>query len=154
MQIFEFGVTRKGHFYCAMELIQGCTLQELVENYGPLLPSRVIHFLIQACEGLQQAHRLGMIHRDLKPSNFKATQRDQQLDVVKILDFGLVLNTVTNPTGETILSQAGMLCGTPAFMAPEQIMDAASIDLRADIYALGATAYFLLTGQHHLWGHR
>ncbi len=147
VQIFDFGVTRKGHFYCAMELIQGCTLQELVENHGPLLPSRVIHFLIQACDGLEEAHRLGMIHRDLKPSNLMATQRDHQLDVLKILDFGLVLNTVTDLTGDTILTQAGMMCGTPAFIAPEQIIDAAGIDLRADIYALGATAYFLLTGQ-------
>ncbi len=147
VNIFDFGMAGDGHLYYVMELLQGCTMEELVTGHGPPPPSRALHLLAQTCDGLEVAHRGGSIHRDVKPSNLMVTHCDTCSDVIKILDFGLVLETGTTPNTETVLTQVGNFCGTPAFMAPEQIMNSSDVDARADIYSLGATAYSLLTGQ-------
>jgi serine/threonine-protein kinase len=128
-----------------MEYLPGLSLQELVERHGPLPPERVIYLLHQACGALHEAHQVGLIHRDLKPPNIFAAYRGGQYDVAKLLDFGLV-----KPTKEEespVLTREGAVTGSPLYMAPEQIMRSHAADARTDIYAMGAIAYFLLTGR-------
>jgi serine/threonine-protein kinase len=101
--------------------------------------------LLQACGALREAHAAGLVHRDIKPANIMLTTRGGVLDFVKVLDFGLVKETVA-PASAAVTHQSAIL-GTPHYMAPESILEPQGVDGRADIYALGATAFFLLTGQ-------
>ena len=129
-----------------MELLAGMNLHELVRDYGPQPPERVRHFLIQACDALAEAHEIGVVHRDIKPSNLFVCSLGTQRDVIKVLDFGLVLNAAFT-SNDPDLQQIGDLRGTPGFMAPEQARTGASLDGRSDLYGLACTAYFLLTGE-------
>jgi serine/threonine-protein kinase len=142
--IYDFGRTPDGIFYYVMEYLDGVTLDELVRHDGPLPPARVVHILEQAAGALAEAHGLGLIHRDIKPANIMLCVRGRVSDHVKLLDFGLVKELHTPERAG--LSVAGALLGTPQYLAPEAIVDAASIDGRVDIYALGAVAYELLVG--------
>lgn len=141
--IYDYGHTPEGVFYYAMEYIEGIDLQTLVTNYGPLPQNRVIHILLQMCGSLFEAHSLGLVHRDIKPANTMLCRRGCQPDVVKVLDFGLVKAIEEDQTG----NGSGGLTGTPLYMSPESIQSPLSVDSRSDIYAVGAVAYFLLTGQ-------
>ncbi len=143
VQVFDYGHTPDGTFYYVMEHLPGLTLAELVKRDGPLLPARAVHFLRQLCGALGEAHACGLIHRDIKPGNVIVCERGKVPDVAKLLDFGLV-QTATEADDK--LTQVGSVMGTPAYLAPEQAAGEA-IDGRTDIYALGALAYFLLTGQ-------
>lgn len=143
--LFDFGMTQEGMFYYVMELLEGIDLQTLVEKYGPMHPGRVKNILIQVCESLEEAHRLSMVHRDIKPRNIFLSKLGWQHDFAKVLDFGLVKTVLTN--NETVMTMDGSATGTPAYMAPEIAMGAKVVDGRADIYALGCVAYFMLTGQ-------
>ncbi len=143
--IFDYGHTPDGIFYYAMEYLDGTTLEDLVTEFGAQSASRVVHILVQVCGVLEEAHTRGLVHRDIKPSNIMLTERGLIPDVVKVLDFGLVKDaTPFDPD----LSHANTLLGTPHYMAPEAILEPRQVDGRTDLYALGATAYFLLTGQH------
>jgi eukaryotic-like serine/threonine-protein kinase len=142
--LFDFGAAQDGSFYYVMELLDGISLDVLVEKFGPQPASRVIHILRQACESLEEAHRLGLIHRDVKPSNVFTCRVGLEYDFVKVLDFGLVKNFSRKDTIH--LTQDGASAGTPAYMAPETAMGETDIDGRVDIYGLGCVAYFLLTG--------
>ncbi len=126
-----------------MEYIEGEDLAKLVKRQGPLPVAHACHYVSQAAMGLQAAHLLGMVHRDIKPHNLILTRRGKR-HVVKILDFGLA-KAVRGEETAADLTGLGLL-GTPAFMAPEQAVDAARADIRADIYGLGCTLYYLLTG--------
>jgi len=128
-----------------MELLPGMNLAELVKRFGPLPPSRAVHFLRQACAALQEAHGLGLVHRDIKPGNIFAAQRGGVWDVTKLLDFGLVRET--NVEANPNLTGVNTIAGTPHYMSPEQAASYRDADARSDIYSLGATAYYLLTGQ-------
>lgn len=127
-----------------MELLPGMSFEELVENHGPLPPERVIHLLRQICEALQEAHSVGLIHRDIKPANIFASQRGGIFDVAKLLDFGLVKE---GKEKQEAGAKYGSFSGTPLYMSPEQASAYEDVDGRADIYSLGAVAYYLLTGQ-------
>ena len=128
-----------------MELLDGMSLRELVDRFGPLSPGRAIHLLRQVCHSLGEAHERGMVHRDVKPGNIFVCRLGPDLDFVKVLDFGLVKHADDESEGPAI-TEAGVVTGTPAFMAPE-MASGTPIDGRADIYALGCLAYFLLTGR-------
>jgi serine/threonine-protein kinase len=107
-------------------------------------PGRVVHVLRQVCEALGEAHRAGLIHRDVKPANILLCERGGRFDVAKVVDFGLVKSVAGGDPGVTLENMAP---GTPHYMAPEALQSPDRIDARSDVYSLGATAYFLLTGQ-------
>ena len=142
--IYDYGRTPDGVFYYAMELLDGLTLEELVRRHGPLPVSRVIHVLRQAASALSEAHALGLIHRDIKPANLLLCERGGLPDTLKIVDFGLVKDIT--PGSDVALTRENTITGTPLYMAPEAITDPDTVDERVDLYALGASGYFLLTG--------
>ncbi len=146
VNIYDFGTTEDGTFYYVMELLEGFDVETLVARFGPVPAERAVHILIQACHSLAEAHQGGLIHRDVKPANIYVCRYGLEWDFVKILDFGLVKNTATE-TNERQLTRAGVLAGTPGYMAPELGMGTSDLDWRADIYALGAVGYWLVTGE-------
>ena len=118
ISIFDYGRTAEGVFYYVMEYLDGLDLQRLVDQYGPLEPARAIHILAQISGALAEAHALGLIHRDIKPANIVLTERPDEPDVVKVVDFGLVKKFGGN------LARVGgddAITGTPLYMAPEAI---------------------------------
>ena len=157
--IYDYGRTADGVFYYAMELLHGINLLQLVELEGPLPPARVVHLLRQACGALTEAHAAGLIHRDIKPANLMVCVHGGIPEFLKVLDFGLVKDLATLEgtavpdgaavmrSGDAALSQDGSLLGTPLYMAPEGMSDPTHVDARADVFALGAVGYFLLTGK-------
>jgi serine/threonine-protein kinase len=146
VQIFDYGHAADGTFYYVMEYLPGPTLEQLVKRHGPLPPARAVHLLRQACAALREAHAMGLIHRDIKPANMMVCERGGVHDVLKLLDFGLV-KAVGLDSREEALTQQGAIAGTPAYMSPEQASGNDHLDARADVYSLGAVAYFLLAGQ-------
>ncbi|MCX8004702.1 MAG: serine/threonine protein kinase, partial [Burkholderiaceae bacterium] len=144
VEVFDYGRTPEGQPFYAMEYLDGLTLQQLVEAHGPLPPARVAHVLRGIAGSLSEAHTLGLVHRDIKPANVMLCRRGGEYDVVKVLDFGLIKDIRTEATRD--LTRALRVLGTPAYMAPERIENAASADPRSDLYALGAVGYFLLAG--------
>jgi serine/threonine-protein kinase len=145
VELFDFGVTEDHTLYFVMELLRGMDLETLVKTYGPMPPARVIHILRQACESLEEAHELGLVHRDIKPANIHVGHVGIRDDFVKVLDFGLV-KSVAKSTEVSLGTAVGRTPGTPAYMAPEMALGE-TVDGRADIYALGCVAYYLLTGK-------
>ena len=144
ISIFDYGRTPEGTFYYAMELLDGITLEQLVERDGAQPPSRVIHILVQMCGALREAHEAGLIHRDVKPANAILCSRGGVFDLVKVLDFGLVKELTSD--ARVSLSNADAIVGTPLFMSPEEISSPGSVGPRSDLYSLGAVAYYLLSG--------
>ena len=144
-QVYDYGKTRDGCFYYAMEYLPGLNLEEMLREDGPLPAERVVHLLRQVCQSLREAHALGLVHRDVKPANVIVTERGGLYDVAKLLDFGLVKPSADAASPR--LTQDGAISGTPLFMSPEQARDADAVDARSDIYSLGAVAYALLTGR-------
>jgi eukaryotic-like serine/threonine-protein kinase len=142
--IFDYGRTHDGVFYYAMELLDGANLQRIVTVDGAQAVGRVVRILTMACGALNEAHGIGLIHRDIKPANIMLCTQGGERDVVKLLDFGLVKEL--HIAGEAELTGVNTLVGTPQYMAPESILEPASSDVRSDIYALGAVAYYLLAG--------
>ncbi len=142
--VFDYGRTPAGVFYYAMELLEGITLRELVEEHGPQPAGRVIRILDQSLAALSEAHRAGLIHRDIKPANIMLCQHGGDVDVVKVLDFGLVKD-VTD--GDSALTHANTITGTPMYLAPEAIERADDVSAQSDLYSLGCVAYALLTGR-------
>lgn len=144
VDLYDFGRTAAGDFYYVMELLEGDTLEELVEHHGPLPAERVVYLLEQACASLAEAHERGLVHRDLKPANLMACRLGLQHDFLKVLDFGLVA-TVREQGSDPKLTGEDAILGTPAYMPPEQGRGEET-DPRSDVYALGCVAYWLLTG--------
>jgi hypothetical protein len=143
--IYDFGRTPDKVFYYAMEYIDGISLEQLVDEDGPQPPARVIHMLVQACGALAEAHGVGLIHRDVKPANLLLCARGGAHDVIKVVDFGLIKDT--RPHSGPAVSIGDTIAGTPHFLSPEAINDPEHLDARADIYAVGAVGYWLLTGK-------
>jgi eukaryotic-like serine/threonine-protein kinase len=147
VELYDFGSTDDGTFYFVMELLVGTDLEMLVRNEGPQSPHRVIHILTQVCESLEEAHAQGLVHRDIKPANIHLGTLGLKKDFVKVLDFGLVKAVSGEKNdGHSLETAAGLTPGTPSYMAPETALGE-TVDGRADIYALGCVAYWLLTGK-------
>jgi serine/threonine protein kinase len=129
----------------AMEYVKGHDLSQTVQRHGPLPVANAASYGYQAALGLQHAHENKMVHRDINPRNLMLAQVRKK-HIIKILDFGLAkMTSEKDVDGE--LTKSGQMFGTPDFIAPEQILDAQAADIRADIYSLGCTLYFLLTGK-------
>jgi serine/threonine-protein kinase len=143
IRMFDYGASDDGIYYIAMEYLRGADLAALVSDHGPMPLARVIHFAAQACASLSEAHDVGIVHRDVKPQNFFVTHVGDDHDFLKLLDFGIA--QVLEVENADHLTQTGTLAGTPAFMAPE-VCRGGRADARSDLYALGATMYFLLAG--------
>jgi serine/threonine-protein kinase len=143
VSVYDFGVTDDGAFYYVMELLDGLNLDALVRRHGPLEPARAAFLFSQICHSLAEAHGAGLIHRDIKPANIFVCRLGRDVDLVKVLDFGLVKHL----DGDQTATFAGSVLGTPAYIAPEIALGHANVDGRADIYAMGCVAYWLLTGQ-------
>jgi serine/threonine-protein kinase len=146
IRVFDFGVTADQTFYYVMELLEGRDLESLVRQSGPVPVERAVFLLRQASLSLAEAHARGLVHRDITPANIYVCRMGLEYDFVKVLDFGLVTSS-DRSMEQTLLTGVHTTAGTPAFMAPEIIL-AGEVDERADIYALGCVAYYLLTGQH------
>jgi serine/threonine protein kinase/tetratricopeptide (TPR) repeat protein len=136
VQVFDFAELPDGRVLFTMELIEGPTLREEL-RHGPISPSRTIALLRQVCKGLDAAHKAGVVHRDVKPDNI-VLQRRGRADAVKLLDFGIAAMM-----GEELRP---MSAGTPHYLAPE-LVAGANFDRRADVYAVGCTAYEMLVGR-------
>jgi serine/threonine protein kinase len=146
IRLFDYGMTEDKTLYYVMELLSGRDLETLVREFGPVPADRAVFLLRQACHSLADAHARGLVHRDIKPANIYVCRKGLEYDFVKVLDFGLV--KFKDPTGVRLtVENAGQTSGTPAYMAPEIILGGADVDRRADVYALGCVAYYLVTGQ-------
>ena len=146
VELFDFGVTDDDTLYFVMELLQGMDLETLVRAHGPMPAGRMIHIIRQVCESLEEAHEQGLVHRDIKPANIHVGRVGVRDDFVKVLDFGLVKSVKKTDVGDSLATAVGWTPGTPAYMPPEMAL-AENVDARADIYALGCVAYYLLTGR-------
>jgi serine/threonine-protein kinase len=127
-----------------MEYLEGINLEVLVSEFGPQPPARVVHVVKQIAGALGEAHAMGLIHRDVKPANIILCERGGAPDVAKIVDFGVVKDV--GRAEKPSITGADAITGTPLYLAPETLTADGSVDPRSDIYALGAVAYFLLTG--------
>jgi serine/threonine-protein kinase len=147
IQLYDFGVADDGTFYYVMELLEGFDVETIVKRFGPVPAERAIFFLQQICESLGEAHEMGFIHRDIKPGNVYVCRYGREVDFIKVLDFGLVKERGEAESGLGELTAEDAVSGTPGYMAPEQILGDRPTDVRADIYALGCLAYWLVTGE-------
>ena len=146
LELYDFGVAGDGTFYYVMELLDGFDLDELVERFGPVPPERAVHFMRQVCDSLGEAHGAGLIHRDVKPANLYACRYGRQVDLIKVLDFGLVKQGGAPAVGADKLTAEHTAGGTPAYMSPEQAVADEEVDARSDLYSVGCVGYWLLTG--------
>ena len=146
IEIFDYGHTPDGTFYYAMEYLDGVTLGTCVESEGAQPEARVLHVMRQVCGSVAEAHAQGLIHRDLKPANIMLCERGGLADFVKVLDFGLVKQQDTQR--DLNLTDITSLTGTPLYLPPEAVQAPEKLDIRADLYQIGAIAYYLLTGRH------
>ena len=145
-KIFDGGATEKGRPYFVMELVRGLPITEYCDQNRLSTRAR-LELVIQVCQAVQHAHQKGIIHRDLKPSNILVTLHDGR-PTPKVIDFGIAKATLGRLTEKTLFTRFQFFVGTPAYMSPEQAqMSGQDIDTRADIYALGALLYELLTGR-------
>jgi serine/threonine-protein kinase len=142
--LYDFGVARDGQFYYVMELLDGISLETLIKTFGPQPPERVRHILRQICDSLEEAHQRNLVHRDLKPSNVMLCKLALRHDFVKVLDFGLAKCAACEDVQQ--ITVENVAAGTPGYISPEVALGEEKVDGRADLYALGCVAYYLLTG--------
>src|SRR5258706_8641127 len=148
VKVFMYGeLEEDGSLYIVMEMLEGRNLNQTVRAEGPMPVERALPILIQVCGALQEAHDLGIVHRDLKPENIFLSRQGGINDYPKVLDFGLAKVTERQmQPGSVILTQEGMVFGTPEFMSPEQAQGK-TLDARSDIYSLAVILYEVLTGK-------
>ncbi len=147
-RVMDVGMMPDGTPFMVMEYLDGNDLNQILRHHGPQPPAIVVDLMLQACEGIAEAHALGIIHRDIKPSNFFITQRPDGSMLLKILDFGIS----KTPVGYEDLTGTQTVIGTPSYMAPEQMKSGRSADPRSDIWSIGVVIYQLLTGRPPFYG--
>jgi serine/threonine-protein kinase len=142
-RITDVGTFDDGKPYMVMEYLEGQDIAQLIAERGWLQPSLAIELVIQACDGLAEAHSLGIVHRDIKPTNLFLTSRPDGTVLLKVLDFGIS----KAPSGpELSITQTWSVLGSPAYMSPEQMRSARNVDARTDLWSLGAVLYETLEG--------
>ena len=156
INLYDFGRSEDGAFYYVMEFLDGLTLQQLVERFGPVPPERAAFLLAQACDSLADAHHASLLHRDIKPANIIVSRFGRRPDHVHVLDFGLVkafapvaadTEAAKRLAEAAQLTHDNVLAGTPAYTSPESAIAPQLVDARSDLYSLGCVAYWLVTGQ-------
>lgn len=147
VKVYLYGELEDGSLYIVMEYLEGKNLNQTVRAEGPMPLQRALPILIQVCHALEEAHRAGIIHRDLKPENIFLSHQGGMRDFAKVLDFGLAKVTEREMRpGSVILTQEGMVFGTPEFMSPEQAQGK-PLTAASDIYSLAVILYEVLTGK-------
>lgn len=144
IKIYDYGATEDGIRFIAMEYLDGADLGAVIAAHGAMDVARAIHLVRQACDSLAEAHDAGIIHRDIKPQNLFVTRVGGRYDWLKLLDFGIARFAEADGR-DAGLTRTGVVPGTPAYVAPE-LWVGGRADVRSDVYALGATLFFLLTG--------
>jgi len=139
----------EGSPFIVMEFLRGTDLKALIEARGPLPCEEAVGLILQACEGLAEAHDLGLVHRDLKPSNLFLVEGPSSPPLLKILDFGLAKQLTSAAPGadDPDLTEPLIMLGSPRYMSPEQARDPRQTDVRTDIWSLGLVLQELLTGR-------
>jgi serine/threonine-protein kinase len=146
IRVSDVGELDSGAPYMVMEHLQGQDLAALLASLGPPPIASAVEYVIQACEGLDEAHRAGIVHRDIKPSNLFLTRRPNGTPCIKLLDFGISKSVRMLHASELHSTSDHAVFGTPLYMAPEQMRAARDVDGRADLWSLGASLYELLCG--------
>jgi tRNA A-37 threonylcarbamoyl transferase component Bud32 len=151
VQVYDCGQASDGQWYIALKFLDGAPLSRLISSFEgrPIDPVTIVHVLCQACNALQVAHEHGIVHRDVKPDNIFLTQQDGNDRYVTLLDFGIA------KLGEgdwNVSTRSGVVMGTLAYMAPEQLLNSKAVDSRSDVYALGVVAFEMLTGGYLPFG--
>jgi serine/threonine-protein kinase len=147
-RVMDVGALPGGAPFMVMEYLEGCDLEELLQLNGPLPIQEAVGYVLQALEGLSQAHGLGIVHRDLKPANLFLAVHPSGANVIKIVDFGISKSIVSRRSGKTgVLTAEHSTVGSPIYMAPEQIRASKDVDPRADLWSLGVVLYELLCGE-------
>ncbi|TMQ17327.1 MAG: serine/threonine protein kinase, partial [Deltaproteobacteria bacterium] len=142
-RVMDVGTTPEGVPFMVMEFLDGNDLNQILRHHGPQQPAIVVDLILQACEGIAEAHALGIIHRDIKPSNFFITRRPDGSMLLKILDFGISKTAF----GYDELTGTQTVIGTPSYMAPEQMKSGRSADPRSDVWSIGVVMYQLINGR-------
>jgi eukaryotic-like serine/threonine-protein kinase len=145
-EVYDVGRLDSGAPYIVMELLEGQDLSAMLKARGPLPIDEAVLYVTQACHALAEAHAAGIVHRDLKPGNLFLTQRSNGSVCIKVLDFGISKDTKPEKP-DLEMTGAKDLIGSPLYMSPEQMRSARKVDPRADVWALGAILYKLLTGR-------
>lgn len=149
-RVFDVGVLKNGAPYMIMEYLEGMDLSEHMRSHGLPQISVAVELLLQACDGLREAHDKGIVHRDIKPANFFVTQRSDGSPLIKLLDFGI--SKIQSDDDEMELTSTKTTLGTPVYMSPEQLRSSKQVDARADIWSLGVIMYQLLSGKRPFEG--
>ena len=148
-QVQDIGTLPSGEPYMVMQMLHGADLASVIKS-GPIAIGAAADYIIQACEGLAEAHALGMIHRDIKPGNLFLTQRPNGEPLVKVLDFGIA--TAAHGEVDRRLTMTNMVMGSPNYMSPEQLRSTRDVDVRSDVWSLGVTLYEMLSGKNPFEG--
>ena len=148
VRVFDVGVLPDGPPFIAMEFLEGNDLGRLLEERGPLPLPEALECLLQACEGISEAHAVGVVHRDLKPANLVRCERPGAPPLVKVVDFGIskLMGTAAS-SADMVVTAPHEILGSPFYASPEQIRSSRHVDGRADIWALGAVCYAMLAGE-------
>ncbi len=142
-RVIDVGTMPDGLPFMVMEHLEGNDLNQILRHHGPQLPEIVCDLMLQACEGMAEAHAMGIVHRDIKPSNYYITRRPDGSMLLKILDFGIS----KTPVGYEELTGTQTVIGTPSYMSPEQMKSGKQADARSDIWSMGVVMYQLLQGR-------
>ncbi|MDI1476818.1 serine/threonine-protein kinase [Polyangium sp. y55x31] len=145
VRVHDVGRLADGSLYMVMEHLSGKDLKTHLAENGPLPAAEAVSYMLQACEGIAEAHDRGIIHRDIKPANLFLTKRRNGTPCIKILDFGISKQAAGERSGD--ITKTGTMLGSPLYMSPEQMAHAREVDKRTDIWSLGVVLYELLTGK-------
>jgi serine/threonine protein kinase len=147
-RVLDMGKLDTGDPFIVMELLEGTDLHKFVRKNGPLPFADAVEYVLQASEGVAEAHAMGIVHRDLKPANLFLSHKPDGSPFVRVLDFGIAKNIRANKeAGDVSLTVGTDVLGSPLYMSPEQIRNPKEVDPRADVWSLGAILYKLLTGR-------
>ncbi len=146
-RVYDVGRDGEDRPFMVLELLEGMDLAKLSKQKGSLPVADAVEYLLQACEGLVEAHAAGIVHRDLKPQNLFVTRRLNGTPLVKVLDFGIAKAIGPLAAGQLSLTDSAAIIGSPLYMAPEQMRSARTAEVRSDIWAIGVILFELLGGQ-------